>query len=346
MTTEFSAAARLKVEVDKRSLKSAEQTIEDRMGSVRAGLSTDGGHTPTGSVRAGGSSDTIGGLSSARSLLTAQLEKLDDIADLLEKQAVSEAQSGGTSNSLLAANLTRGGISGAASGGIGALGSMAAGGVSGAALGAGGVVAGGMGGLALLLNELQPDTKTTGDPLRDAKVRGTKTGLRDIQDRLNIDNNGQVKLQMPSPSELPTLSIPNASDLPTLPLPGESAVNSLHLGLPGESAVNSLHLGIPGESTVSSLTLGVPMQSSLPKLDVVNDLPKLKINAQSIRELLGLDEKPNRDRPSNPRGPNGDVNVTVDAPVTGPISEQELERRFDEVKQDAIDEVKKLFSGF
>jgi len=340
MTTEFSAAAQLRVELDERSLNRAEQKLSNRMGSVRPGVTDGGRDRPTGSVRPGQSRGSR--LQSSAGLLSAQLEKLDDIHEALENMAISEAKSGGTSNSLLAANLARGGfgsgIGGAVRSGASAAGGFAAGGAStvagaattgltGTALAAGGVVGAGVGGLALLLNEIQPNTKTTGNPAQDAQVRGTDTQLGGIQDALNIDDNGQLKLQMPGSSELPRLKLPTKSELSTL-----------SLGPPSQEEVSDLVLGTPAESALPDL--GVV--SDLPQLDVTGDLPKVKIDVQSIREALDLGGDRENTAASRDR-------VEIDYSPTFEFQGiEQLERQFEQDKrelQKRIDDLVSSFSG-
>jgi hypothetical protein len=109
--SEFSTKAMLDVQVNEPSLKSARSTIEDRVGSVRTQVATDGGQRST----------SVGGNrlsrenAMSRQLLTEQIEQLSDIHDEIEKLGSSglgggsggSGGSGGFLQGLGAASVTK-----------------------------------------------------------------------------------------------------------------------------------------------------------------------------------------------------------------------------------------------
>lgn len=98
--TEFSTRAQLEVEVDKKSLRDARKTIEAGTPSVRARTSP-GARSDGGKRRATHQEkQLLKGQAMSRNIMTAQLDQLVEIKEVLEKQATSEGGGGGDGGGL------------------------------------------------------------------------------------------------------------------------------------------------------------------------------------------------------------------------------------------------------
>lgn len=111
MATEFSTKSMLEVEVDQRSLREARETVQESVGSIRIQpqmARADGG--------VGGVSPRrdLGGDSSVDTLLSAQLETLQDIEEKIEKIGATQGGGGGGLNFLAGVTLGRSGMGKAA----------------------------------------------------------------------------------------------------------------------------------------------------------------------------------------------------------------------------------------
>jgi len=115
--SEFSTKAMLDVQVSESSLRDAQSTIEDRVGSVRTQVATDGDSRSSGFDGNRLSRENA----MSRQLLAKQIEQLDDIHDELQKLATTGGAGGGGGGGGLLTGLTLGRIGGAAAGGLGTL---------------------------------------------------------------------------------------------------------------------------------------------------------------------------------------------------------------------------------
>jgi hypothetical protein len=161
----------LDVEVSDSSLRDARSTIEDRVGSVRTQISTDGGRR-TGSL---GGEQLSRENAMSRQLLTAQLEKLDEIHEEIEQLGASGLGGGGRGGGGgggggFFQGLGLGSAAKKSGGVLGTLGSLL-GGISagGAATVGGGLLAGGAG--AAGLEKIRQDSSWS--PLQDFSRRGS-----------------------------------------------------------------------------------------------------------------------------------------------------------------------------
>jgi hypothetical protein len=116
--SEFSTKAMLDVQVSESSLRDAQSTIEDRVGSVRTQVATDGGSRRSSGLDGNRLSREN---AMSRQLLTKQIEQLDDIHDELQKLATTGGGMGGGGGGGLLTGLTLGRVGGAAAGGLGTL---------------------------------------------------------------------------------------------------------------------------------------------------------------------------------------------------------------------------------
>ena len=168
--TEFSTKAMLEVQPDERSLRDARNTIENRVGSVRTQVATDGGRRQSGL----GTERLSRENAMSRQLLTAQLERLDEIHNEIEKLASSGLGGGGGGGGGFWQGL---GVAGAASKGKGALGSVVSLltglGAGGSAAVGGGLLAGFAG--AAGLEHVRQNSSWS--PIQDLMNRGKKTNV-------------------------------------------------------------------------------------------------------------------------------------------------------------------------
>ena len=305
-------ASRITPDIDTRGIR---RRLERAIPGGRAfgsGIDRVRGRLSSSSATAGGGGPT--GTEGIRPLLTAQLDELGDIKELIRKQAFTEAKSGG-------------------SGGGGGLGLLSTLGILSSVSSIGSLLKGGKG---LGIGRLIGGALSPGSPLFVGSGSSPDLGPNGEWKGMDGPIVGAIEtlknMSWPDLPDLPELNIPSAKDIPKLNLPGPKDVPKLNLPLPKE--VPDLNLPLPKEVP----ELNLPSKKDLPKLNL--QVPKwLKKLLPS--ESNGTDTQENQSSTSGGGGGSNQTygvendaianttSVLADIAVGVDLPEQELARQIE-----------------